>query len=143
MHSSLSTATTDSQLGTPTATTQATEWLPTLNRLACVAFLTATFIYYDGIPGVSYEVASAILVGAWCVGLRSVIRRFIPAPQVSAAAAATIADAVVPDISGHATDAVRNELRDAARPASGRVVPIATGSRREREDDTSRMRPAV
>lgn len=136
MHSHVSNTATGSQVVTPTTTTAAAAWWPLANRLASVAFLTAIFIYYDGMPNVSYEVGSAVLVGAWCVGLRSVFRRFFPPPPDAAPA-----DTFTLPIAGNANDAAKGSLREA--PRVGRVVPIVEGTRNQRDEPGDRMRPAM
>ena len=144
MHSTPSTSIGTLQTGT-TAATRATDWLPVLNRAACVVVLTAIFTYYDGIPGVSYEVSSAILVGAWCVGLRSVIRHLLPVAREGAAADNGILVVPQPDaaaVTQQDTAFTRSDV-SAPRPAAGRVVAIADAARRRRGGDDDRMRPAV
>lgn len=143
MHSDLSTSISHSQTGT-TAATRATDWLPMVNRAACVVVLTAIFTYYDGIPHVSYEVASAILVGAWCVGLRSVFRRLLPASLEGAAydtamLAVPQQEAVVTPQDAAAVTG--RDALDAPRP-TGRVVAMADAARRRRGEDDERMRQA-
>lgn len=133
MHSDPSKPTPDS----PTSTNGTpAEWLPTAYWLSCSAVLTVVFTHYAGIPSVSYEVASAVVVGAWCVGLRSLFRRLRPDTR----------DVVAPPnvplpIPQPETEAARGQ--EAARAAASRVVPIADGARRTRGEGDDRMREAV
>ncbi len=133
MHSDPSNATPDSPI--PTIGTPA-EWLPTAYWLSCSAVLTVAFTYYGGIPGVSYEVASSVVVGAWCVGLRSLFRRLRPDTRD------VVAPPNVPLPIPQPETEVASEPHE-PRASAGRVVAIADGPRRAREKDDDHMREAV